>query len=222
MPKINREFIDSVFFLYKSRQDAESGSNAEGTGFVVDHRGKYFGVTNRHVARDVGASVIRLNAGNGDADIFDFDPMDWETRAGGDDIAVISLALDQYVRPVSAIRSDLFLPAHEHHDIGVGDDVFMIGLFVNYEGKERNNPLARFENISMMADQSSPIHLAGQDYESFIVDMHSRSGFSGSPVFVYRTFGGDLENPTYGHSVSLPAIDIARGISPRGGFLQMN
>jgi hypothetical protein len=32
----------------------------------------------------------------------------------------------------------------------------------------------------------------GTTADSFCLDMHSRSGFSGSPVFVYRTIGGDL------------------------------
>lgn len=220
MPKINREFIESVFFLYKSRQDAENGVGAEGTGFVVDHRGKYFAVTNRHVAVDIAASVIRLNTKSGKADILEFDPLEWETVAGGDDIAVIQIALDSNLHQVSAIRTDLFLPSNQHHDIGVGDDVFMIGLFADHEGQEKNNPLARFGNIAMMADPDSPVRSQGKDYEAFIVDMHSRSGFSGSPVFVYRTFGGDLENPTYGHSVTIPAIDIARGIERKGGFLE--
>lgn len=219
MPKINREFIESVFFLYKNRQDAESGTNAEGTGFVVDYRGQYFGVTNRHVAVSGFASVIRLNTTSGGADILEFDPADWETIAGGDDIAVVPLELNRSLHKVSAIHTDLFLPEHHHHDIGVGDDVFMIGLFVNHEGKQKNNPLARFGNISMMADAQSPINSNGQDYESFIIDMHSRSGFSGSPVFVYRTFGGDLENPTSGHSVRIPAVEIRRGIERKGGFL---
>jgi hypothetical protein len=40
---------------------------------------------------------------------------------------------------------------------------------------------------------------------SYCVDMHSRSGYSGSPVFVYRTPAGDLEltakNATSAHSL---------------------
>lgn len=191
-----------------------------GTGFVVEHDRRYFGVTNRHVARDSGASVIRLNRKNGQADILDHDPMDWETIAGGHDIAALRLDLDSAMHQVSAISSSSFLPDNGQHEIGVGDDVFMIGLFVNHEGKEKNNPLARFGNISMMAAPDSEIHFGGHSYESFIVDMHSRSGFSGSPVFVYRTFGGDLENPSYGNTVSMPAINIARGIERKGGFLQ--
>ena len=106
MPKINREFIESVFFLYKNRQDAESGTNAEGTGFVVDYRGQYFGVTNRHVAVSGFASVIRLNTTSGGADILEFDPADWETIAGGDDIAVVPLELNRSLHKVSAIHTD--------------------------------------------------------------------------------------------------------------------
>ena len=221
MPKINREFIQSVFFLYRSSVDAGNGVNAIGTGFLVDRGGEYFGVSNRHVVRKSAASFVRLNTKVGDPDIIEFDPSEWETIAGEDDIAAVPMTLDRSLHAVSAIRADLFIKNHEvhkHMSVGVGDDVFMIGLFVNHEGKEKNNPLARFGNISMMADSNSPVDSDGHAYASFIVDMHSRSGYSGSPVFVYRTFGGDLENPTYGHTVSVKATDIQRATGS-GGLL---
>jgi hypothetical protein len=69
----------------------------------------------------------------------------------------------------------------------------MIGLFVDHGGVERNAPSARFGNISMLPNKNAPIEQAtGYMGESYVLDMHSRSGFSGSPVFLYRTFGSDL------------------------------
>lgn len=45
----------------------------------------------------------------------------------------------------------------------------------------------------MLASDSAPIKQpTGWNGASFVVDMHSRTGFSGSPVFAYRTFGSDL------------------------------
>lgn len=38
----------------------------------------------------------------------------------------------------------------EKHRIGIGDDVAMIGRFVDHDGGETNQPAARFGNISVM------------------------------------------------------------------------
>jgi hypothetical protein len=66
----------------------------------------------------------------------------------------------------------------------------MIGRFIDHDGGTANRPAVRFGNISVM-----PAPIARRGYSKvdyFCVDMHSRSGFSGSPVFAYRTFGQDL------------------------------
>jgi len=72
-------------------------------------------------------------------------------------------------------------------EVGPGDDVFMIGRFVDYQGIETTVPAARFGHISMMDVRID--QLTGYRGPSIVLDMHSRSGFSGSPVFVYRTIG---------------------------------
>ncbi|MHC2368711.1 hypothetical protein ACVIQT_003359 [Bradyrhizobium diazoefficiens] len=90
----------------------------------------------------------------------------------------------------------IFLRDLAVRNIGVGEDVFMFGLFVDHGGIERNAPSARFGNISMLPTQDAQIpQQNGYPGECFVLDMHSRSGFSGSPVFVYRTFGSDLTKP---------------------------
>src|SRR5258708_4045553 len=82
MPKVNQQVIESVFYLYRNRQDAERGEDARGTGFVVLFEGSLYAVTNRHVVAGCDAAVVRVNASNG-VDIFDFGPEDWESVAGG-------------------------------------------------------------------------------------------------------------------------------------------
>src|SRR5208337_5394725 len=76
------------------------------------------------------------------------------------------------------------------YGIGVGDDVFMVGRFINHEGSPTYLPATRFGNISVMP---FPILKSPQKGPSYCIDMHSRPGFSGSPVFVYRTPGGNLD-----------------------------
>lgn len=191
MPKISQDVIAATFYLYRNKEDAIAGVKACGTGFIVSYGLMYYGVTNRHVARDQGASVIRLNVKDG-VRVLEFTPDEWDTIPDGDDIAVITLDLEGDSRFFQTRSINISMFAIPGSTIGVGDDVFMLGLFVDHEGIERNNPMARFGNISMLANANSPIVDNNRQYESFIVDMHSRSGFSGSPVFVYRTIGGDL------------------------------
>src|ERR1700730_13024370 len=50
--------------------------------------------------------------------------------------------------------------------------------------------------------------------------MHSRNGFSGSPVFVYRTFGSDLSEP-FGHAFDDFRLDFANPrFLPKSGRLK--
>ena len=57
----------------------------------------------------------------------------------------------------------------------------MVGRFLKHDGKQTNHPVLRFGNIAMMPTMIE--HPAfGIKQESFLVEVHSISGFSGSPV----------------------------------------
>jgi hypothetical protein len=206
VPRIPQNVVDCTFFLYRNREEAEAGRNPRGTGFVVEypHAGEsgrellrsYYAITNWHVACDGGASVIRVNLSRGDTEVFEFEPDQWHFIPGKMDVAVVPLDLDHGRHRIASISIHMF--AHAPHDqwgngIFVGDDVFMIGMFFDHQAQSKNLPAARFGNISMLPDKEAlikqPTRYRGLSY---IVDMHSRTGFSGSPVFMYRTFGSDL------------------------------
>lgn len=223
MPKINQQVINSVFYLYETESDARSGANAQGTGFVAavelrNGRQAYYAVTNRHVIENApGAPVIRLNLTDGGVDIFALDPSDWTYHPGSEDLAATQIDLDDRRHAVSAIPERLFVN-QSFVDLSVGEDVFMVGLFVDHEGHETNNPLARFGNIAMLAKDGAPV----EGHARFIVDMHSRSGYSGSPVFAYRTFGSDL-TAIYGENAAIE-LDLAGAmeLSRRESTAQVN
>lgn len=204
MPQIPPHIIDNIFYLYKSYQDAEIGMNPVGTGFIVAYPSDgfppeyiYYGVTNWHVAVRSGGCVIRMNTKNGGTDIIDLDSADWHFIPKSYDIAVVKLDLDGELHDVSAMPLEGFINDPHGFDfkesIGVGKDVFMVWLFVDHAGKGVNIPSTRFGNISMLPDDRAPIeHATKYKGPGFIVDMRSRTGFSGSPVYVYRTFGSNL------------------------------
>jgi len=196
MPKLGRykPILDTAFFLYRSVEDAQLGKDCGGTGFLVSvptpwpDRVHVYGVTNWHVAVDAGASVIRLNTKDGNAETFDLGPEAWQFIPNFHDIAVVPLEIKQH-HNVKHLQYQFMRPKEYvlEQEVGPGDDVFMIGRFIDYDGVQTNHPSMRFGHISMAdAPIRQPNGYAGG---SFIVDMHSRSGFSGSPVFMYRTLG---------------------------------
>jgi hypothetical protein len=235
MPRIPESVVKSVFYLYASKEDALAGRNPGGTGFIVDTGGPamddktgvlrlphLYGVTNWHVACSAGYSVIRLNTVDGGIDVLDFGPDQWDFLPGKYDVAVIPLdnALDK-IHSVYSISARMFV-SRERSPYYIGDDTFMLGLFLDHAGVTTNVPSARFGNISMLPNPNATIKQStGYKGVSYVVDMHSRTGFSGSPVFAYRTFGSDL-NDLHGHRFDHLKIDSWASDLRRGGTLQVS
>jgi hypothetical protein len=118
----------------------------------------------------------------------ELEPHEWTEHPGGDDLVAVPMPSHREALRVTMIPESVFLTKEKMKelDIGPGDDVFMVGRFINHEGKQRNEPAARFGNISMMPSEiRSPT--TGFLQESFAVEMRSHAGYSGSPVHVYRT-----------------------------------
>jgi hypothetical protein len=68
---------------------------------------------------------------------------------------------------------------------GPGEEVVMLGRFLGYDGTEENKPAARFGNLAMAP--TVPIkHPWGFKQHSFLIECRSVSGYSGSPIFIYR------------------------------------
>lgn len=66
-------------------------------------------------------------------------------------------------------------------DIGIGNDVFLAGLFIKHTATKRNEPIVRSGTIAAMPEtissKSGPQH-------AYLVESRSIGGLSGSPVFV--------------------------------------
>lgn len=199
MPKVNQAIADAVFYLYGVNPKIKKVEGPLGTGFIVSRPSKaapdyehYYGVTNRHcLMGGISASQVRLNTLNGKAVPLPFDLLDWTYDVQGDDLAVIDLTdhIDPAVHEVAAIPEEMFATAEFIKDrkIGFGDDTFMVGLFADHHGGERNVPVTRFGNISMLGSDAAKVKLQDRSERAYhLVDTRSRTGFSGSPVYVYR------------------------------------
>jgi hypothetical protein len=202
MPRISDYMLDGIVFLYRTEDEARRRVKLGGTGFVltIPLKGSEeltghllyvpYLVTNRHVVFGGGASVVSINRRDGAApDVFPFEPTDWIEHPKGDDLAAISLFpfADTSIHMTAHIPHASLLTRKGFTElmIGVGDEVFMIGRFINHQGKHNNRPAVRFGSISMGVEDIW-VKKDNRFQESIAVEMRSRTGFSGSPVAVYR------------------------------------
>ena len=206
MPQLNQYLPSAAFFLYGKTEDGKDLSGPVGTGFFIGilspARSKrpweyhVYAVSCWHVAVRDGGSNIRFTTKDGKSLWIELEPDQWEFVPAGADLA----AVDVTDRLTEADKTVL-IPDHmfatkdtiSTENIGIGEDGFMLGLFEKNPGKDTNLIAARFGNVSLLATDKGPIRQPnGSVRPSHIFDMRSRGGFSGSPVFVYRTPGGDL------------------------------
>jgi hypothetical protein len=223
VPRIPDRLQRAIVYLYPTAEAARTGTGAGGTGFVVALRGEHradpflYLITNIHVANG-GNRTLRVNTTDGGVEILEIPSAKWVNHPEGDDIAACLLT-PPATWAISALEwSDLAVtsPRMAELNMGVGDEVFMLGRFVSHEGVQLNQPLARFGNIAMMPGQ--PVK-DGRELlvEAFLVEMRSLSGFSGSPVFVYMGPGTYRGNgtmmPIYSATIGLMGIDTGHKIT---------
>lgn len=196
MPSIPQHYLDCAIYLYQSVEAAQAGENYGGSGCLVSVASEwgtqlpehFYAVTNKHVARG-GFPVVRLNTIDGKTNILDLRQNDWIPHPEGDDLAVVALELlPETKHEYFPISSYLFLNREaigSFGSFGAGDDTFMVGRFTTHAGKQRNTPSLRFGSIAMLPFDKLKLP-SGYMQEAFLVETRSMSGYSGSPVFVYR------------------------------------
>jgi len=213
MPRIRQELLLTTFYLFGRNPRTGKIEGPCGTGVIVSRDASAriqpypphsYAVTAAHVVSE-GASIIRFNTlgampANLSYRMLEVEPHEWNWIPGGDDLAALDITDMMQPRPHG---SDYVRAAAEKDfvtkdfiggvQLGPGDDALMLGLFTGNPGTEYNLPAVRFGNISQLADAKHPIEQGnGAVRPSHVFDMHSRPGFSGSPVFVYRTPDSDL------------------------------
>lgn len=194
MPRIHDLYADCVVYIYRSMTDAKNGERTGGSGFIVvvplvrnpDWAETYV-ITNRHVVRKAETPVVRMNRKDGRVEYFQTGKDEWVFHPDGDDIAALlfQAAVPQELKTYAVPLGHFLTPSLAvKEDVGIGDDTFMLGRFVNHEGRQQNTPAIRFGNIAMMPKEKI-VSQGGLALESFLVETRSLPGYSGSPVFVY-------------------------------------
>lgn len=219
--RIPDNLLNTSVYLYPDLKRAEEGGRAGGTGFLFGHTvagGDFFTlwvVTNRHVVEN-GAWTVRLNRKGGGLEFIDTDETEWFLNEEHD-LAVRPIALSQDVHDFNCFDTNWILQRDwaEALDIGPGDPCITIGRFVGHDGKLRNTPTARFGQISQM--NAEPIKHDGQEQDSFLVEIRSIGGYSGSPVLVH--LDPMYQRPSIDSALAPDGSTLSQRIYPKGPWL---
>ncbi len=169
-----------------------------GTGFFISYiyeslPDKYyvFLVTARHVVIDENGNIrprlfLRMNdkASGHSTDYDDIKANLWffHEEYQSVDIAVHPLLPSKadflYVKSEDIV-TDNFM---KEKNIGIGDDIFYVGLLSYLSGKDRIAPIVRFGRLSLRTDEKT---VDGKFYH--FIDAGNIPGHSGSPVFLWAT-----------------------------------
>lgn len=71
--------------------------------------------------------------------------------------------------------------------VGVGDEIFIAGLFSYYAGKPRNVPIVRVGNLAAYPEEKIRVKKFGE-MDAYLIEARSIGALSGSPVF-YNAYG---------------------------------
>jgi hypothetical protein len=161
-------------------------------GFGVEHNFAY-AITARHVidaVRDKSADgkvLLRCNLTNDRARWLDTDIGRWKFHPDADevvDVAVLTIhipaELDHLAYPLSNAATSEVIAAQ---GIGIGEEVFLTGLFAPHHGEHRNIPIVRVGNIAAMPEEKVSTSMGLMD--AYLIEARSIGGLSGSPVFAH-------------------------------------
>jgi hypothetical protein len=196
--RVPDELLDCVYFLCVDvgRPDAHVMKYG-GTGFFVSIRSEVlpetqfvYLVTARHCvekAKNYGPLYLRLNTRDGGAKFIEID-MEWYYPDNdASDVAVLPFAPNTEMFQYRHIQEGMWLTEERiaEHRIGVGDDLYVIGLFTERYGRQRNSRIVRTGILAGMPDENLQDENSGLDYRAYLAEVRSIGGLSGSPVFVF-------------------------------------
>jgi hypothetical protein len=193
VPPISLQYLDAVVFLYATEQDANQSWPAGGCGFLVgvqfddgrpiDH---LYVVTCSHNI-DLGFPIVRVTSQRGGVEVLP--KANW----------VKSKDFDLAIQPVpvqfGAWWRQEYVPDHKFLDVPnihqwplvPGDEVFTVGRFIGQDGTVENHPLVHTGVIALLPFTLVENPEMHRQELSILVELHSRPGYSGSPVFGYMS-----------------------------------
>jgi hypothetical protein len=170
-----------------------------GTTFIVTVPGENenhfaFMVTARHVAEKLEGKDFYIRANKKSGGVVELrgrpDNPWWYHPGDRDGVdAAVSLFAPQRLADldVEHIPIGMFTDPEviEKRDLGVGDEVFITGLFTKVTGTSQNIPIVRTGSVAMIPGEK--IVFGDKEIDAYLIESRSIGGLSGSPVFVRET-----------------------------------
>lgn len=182
-----------------------------------------FLVTAAHVAEKLDGFDFYVRANYRDGSLaeikLDCSTVKWwyhPTERDAVDAALMILPLDTVesldIVPIPVVmfaRSDSI----QQHNLGIGDEIFIAGLFKNAKGTAKNIPILRVGNVAMMPQEKILFRVREDEPEkpihAYLGEVRSVGGLSGSPVFIRETI-----QTRWGYSIAGgPVGNAARFVS---------
>ena len=145
-------------------------------------------VTARHVidsirGKGIASVLLRVNSATG-LKWIETDVTKWHLHPDSSiDVAVFRKSLtDDLDHRQWPVHGFLTAELISKEGVGIGEDVFFMGLFSQHYGTTKNIPIARIGNIAAMPDE--PVATKLGPMQAYLVESRSIGGLSGSPVFV--------------------------------------
>jgi hypothetical protein len=177
----------TVFFVRLNEETELRGGTTFKRSFV-------YMVTAKHIAEELDCSdcFIRLNNTQGRTVSFEAHDIKWwyhPTESELVDSAVAQFAPPRELNIAAATISDSLFATPQlisEYEIGVGDEVYVAGLFPRVTQTVKNQPVVRTGNIFMMPDEKIEFGKIGL-IDAYLIETKSFGGLSGCPVFVRHT-----------------------------------
>lgn len=171
-------------FFFSLKDDDEETDDKYAFPYIITARHVIEGIQQHGSAERV---YLRTNTKDGGHAFIVSEVADWYFDPDDHviDVAVLPIFNPQLIETFSVhwIQSDIAVTdlMIEMEGLGVGDDTFITGLFVNHYGKQRNIPIVRVGTIAAMPGEK--VATARGDMDAYLVEVRSIGGISGSPVF---------------------------------------
>lgn len=206
-----------VFIRYKATNKTKFAGTAffvavqlEGTG-----RSSIYIVTAKHIIDEIEEKstdkkvYLRINLKDGGSQLIGTPIDKWilHPKESNVDVAMLNWApsqekFDYLALPIEYAGTEDVI---KKENIGVGDDVFLVGLFASHFGYQRNLPIIRVGNIASMPEEKVHTEKYG-DIDAYLVEARSIGGLSGSPVFAYMGNMRKIGNTTRLGRQGLPLL----------------
>jgi hypothetical protein len=200
MPRIPEANLRACFFLFPTRGEAELGCPVGGCGAFIeipstsDRKLRHiYAVTNEHLFRpkEDASLALRVNLRAGGFDIKETELDQWHMSEVDDIAALYITGMKDPGFDIARASIEEFVDEKviTDYDLGTGDEVFAIGRFLDIDGSGAvNRPVMRFGNVSALNPPVTIERPAGAPsayQDSYLVEMRSRTGFSGSLIVIY-------------------------------------